>query len=310
MFLSVFAPYAAKVDACPLTYTVVRSFMHGPWTRITARPGINWRTMQGKRIAVLESRFGEGLVGLLEKRGAIAFHAPALAEEPDVDSKMIEQFLDEWTARPFLLAIFQTGVGTRALFEASDRLGMTDSLRSLLANCKVAVRGPKPTAALRARQVRIDLSALEPYTTVELLESIRGFDLTGARVLVQRYGETNLMLQAALDARLADVVELPTYRWALPADTRPLERLVDGLQHGQIDAAIFTSASQVRNLFAIAAQRDVSESLRQSLNAVLVASIGPVCSQALRAAGLDVSMEASPPKLGPLVEMLDRAWPT
>jgi uroporphyrinogen-III synthase len=266
--------------------------------------------MQGKRIAVLESRFGEGVVALLEKKGAITLHAPALAEEPDVDSKMIQQLLDEWTARPFVLAIFQTGVGTRALFEAADRLGMTDSLLSLLANCKVAVRGPKPAAALRARQVRIDLSALEPYTTVEVLELIQGFDLAGKRVLVQRYGETNLGLQAALDARRADVVELPTYRWALPADTRPLERLVDGLAHGQIDAAIFTSASQVRNLFAIAAQHEVTESLRRSLNAVLVASIGPVCSRALRAAGVCVSLEASPPKLGPLLEMLDKAWPT
>jgi len=266
--------------------------------------------MQGKRIGVLEGRFGENLVALLEKRGAIALHAPALAEEPDIDLKIIKQLLDEWTARPFLLAIFQTGVGTRALFEAADRLGMTDSLLRLLANCKVAVRGPKPTAVLRARQVRIDLSAREPYTTVELLESIRGFDLTGARVLVQRYGETNLGLQAALDARRADVVELPTYRWALPADTGPLERLIDGLQRRQLDAAIFTSASQVRNLFAIAEQRDASESLRLNLNAVLVASIGPVCSQALRAAGVNVSLEASPPKLGPLVEMLAQAWRT
>jgi len=265
--------------------------------------------MQGKRIAVLESRFGEGLVTLLEKRGAIAFHAPALAEEPDIDPKMIGRLLEEWAASPFVLAIFQTGVGTRALFEAADRLGMAESLLALLATCKVAVRGPKPTAALRARHVRIDLMALEPYTTAQVLESVRGCDLTGARVLVQRYGETNLGLQAALDARRAQVVEVPTYRWALPADTRPLERLIDGLAQGQVDAAIFTSASQVRNLFAIAAQRDVSALLRESLNTVLVASIGPVCSHALRAFGVRVSLEATPPKMGPLVEMLTTAWP-
>jgi uroporphyrinogen-III synthase len=75
-----------------------------------------------------------------------------------------------------------------------------------------------------------------------------------------------------------------------------------------VDAAIFTSASQVRNLFAIAAQRDISELLRQSLNTVLVASIGPVCSHALRAFGVRVSLEATPPKMGPLVEMLTTAW--
>src|SRR3954465_13569235 len=111
--------------------------------------------MQGKRIAVLEGRFGEGLVALLEKKGAIAFHAPALAEEPDIDLNMIQRLLEEWTMVPFLLAIFQTGVGTRALFEAADRLSMTDSLLRLVANCKVAVRGPKLASDLRALPVRI-----------------------------------------------------------------------------------------------------------------------------------------------------------
>jgi uroporphyrinogen-III synthase len=40
----------------------------------------------------------------------------------------------------------------------------------------------------------------------------------------------------------------------------------------------------------------------------LVASIGPVCSDALEAAGVRVRLEASPPKLGPLVAMLGKAW--
>jgi len=42
-------------------------------------------------------------------------------------------------------------VGTHALFAATDSLGMTPKLLGLLANCVVAARGPKPTAALRSR---------------------------------------------------------------------------------------------------------------------------------------------------------------
>ena len=265
--------------------------------------------MKDKRIAVLESRFGEHLAALLEKQGAIALRAPALAEEPDLDPEAIRRLIADWAKHPVKLAIFQTGVGVRALFEAVDRLGLGEQLIALLAGSLVAARGPKPTAVLRGRGVRIDFSAEEPYTTVEVLAAIRDVKLTGERVLVQRYGETNEALDDGLDARGADVTEVPTYRWALPQDTSPLLRLLDALERGEIDAAVFTSASQVRNLFAVAGQRSGADRLRRNLNRVLVASIGPVCSEALKAAGVQVSLEASPPKLGPLVELLGKAWP-
>jgi len=264
--------------------------------------------MKDKRIAVLESRFGEHLAVLLEKQGGIAFRAPALAEEPDLDPEAIRRLIADWKAHPVKLAIFQTGVGTRALFEAVDKLGLGDQLLGLLAGSVVAVRGPKPTAVLRNRAVRIDISAEEPYTTVEVLAAIRGVPLSGERVLVQRYGETNLGLEGGLESRGAKVIEVPTYRWALPQDIGPLVRLLDALGRREIDAAVFTSASQVRNLFAVAEQNAGVDQLRRNLNSVLIASIGPVCSDALETAGVHVTLEASPPKLGPLVAMLSDAW--
>ena len=264
--------------------------------------------MKDKNIAVLESRFGEHLASLLEKQGGIAFRAPALAEEPDLDPEAIRRLIADCAAHPIKLAIFQTGVGTRALFEAVDKLGLGEKLLALLSDCIVVVRGPKPTAVLRGRSVRIDISAEEPYTTVEVLAAIRGVSLSGEPVLVQRYGETNLGLEEGLEARGAKVIEVPTYRWALPRDIGPLIGLLDALERGGIDAAVFTSASQVRNLFTVAEQRGGVDQLRRNLNSVLVASIGPVCSDALEIAGVHVTLEASPPKLGPLVAMLGKAW--
>jgi uroporphyrinogen-III synthase len=43
------------------------------------------------------------------------------------------------------------------------------------------------------------------------------------------------------------------------------------------------------------------------LNRLVIASIGPVCSRALRDHGITPSFEADPPKLGPLVAGLERA---
>ena len=204
-------------------------------------------------------------------------------------------------------AIFQTGVGTQALFAATDSLGLTPGLLGVLANCVVVARGPKPTAALRSREVRIDRSAKEPYTTVEVLESLADLSFRGESVVVQRYGETNVELERALRAKGAEIAEIPTYRWALPEDSGPLAGLIAALDRGEIDASVFTSASQAHNLFALARKLGKQGPLAANLNRTLVASIGPVCSTALRQHGVKIALEARPPKLGPLVAALDRA---
>jgi uroporphyrinogen-III synthase len=82
--------------------------------------------MQGKRVAVLESRLGRELAELVAGRGAQPFHAPALAELPDLDPQAIAALVKSLEARPAKLAIFQTGVGTRALFAATDSLSLTE----------------------------------------------------------------------------------------------------------------------------------------------------------------------------------------
>jgi uroporphyrinogen-III synthase len=103
------------------------------------------------------------------------------------------------------------------------------------------------------------------------------------------------------------VVEVPTYRWALPEDTAPLVALMDALAAKRVDAAVFTSASQAYNLFGLAETLGRKESLVTTLNATLVASVGPVCTAALAGFGVRVGVEPSPPKMGPLVAALDAA---
>jgi len=262
--------------------------------------------MQPRTVAILETRTGAHLGELIERRGRIAMLAPALEEVPDVDPAAIRSLLDDWRSDPYHMVIFQTGVGTRALFQATDALGSTEELLRSLAATTVVVRGPKPTGELNARKVRIDVRAAAPFTTETVLQAIAGMALDGTRVLVQRYGESNQRLAQALQARGAVVREVATYRWGLPRNTQPLRDLLDALDAGRVDAVVFTSAVQVQNLYAVAAAQGRAQSLAGRLNGVVVASIGPVCSRALVARGITPSFEASPPKLGPLVEGLDR----
>jgi len=263
--------------------------------------------MKAKRIAILESRLGEQLADLVKQRGGVPFHAPALAELPDLEPQKIAALVRSLEEKPAKLFIFQTGVGARALFSALDNLQQTERFLSLLEKGIVAARGPKPTGALRSRGVRIDRSAADPFTTKEILASILDLDLKCARVIIQRYGSANAELDHALEARDAQVTEIPTYRWSLPADTEPLERLIGALERGEMHAAVFTNGEQVRNLFAVAEKLKKKESLQKALNGTLVASIGPVASAALQEFNVKVGLESKPPKLGALMSALDSA---
>jgi uroporphyrinogen-III synthase len=237
--------------------------------------------MKSKVVAILETRTGEHLAELISRRGALPMRAPALEEVPDVDSDQLAAQLKGWAAHPFTMAIFQTGVGTRALFEAAEGLGAGPTLMRMLDKAVVVVRGPKPLGELNSRGVRIDLRAATPFTTAAVLEAVADVALEGGRVLVQRYGEANRKLCDALKDRGAAVEEIATYRWSLPQDTGPLERLIEALAGSAVHAVVFTSAVQVRNLYAIAGRMNRAAELAGLLNAAIVASIGPVCTAAL-----------------------------
>src|SRR5437879_2886041 len=153
--------------------------------------------MRAKKVAIRESRLGAQLADLVAQRGGVPFHAPALAELPAVDPAAIGALLRSLEERPAKAAVFQTGVGTKALFSAADALGVTAKLLELLSRMVVAVRGPKPTAALRARGVRIDRSAADPFTTRAVLECMRDVPVRGERVIVQRYGVVKVGLESS-----------------------------------------------------------------------------------------------------------------
>ena len=208
------------------------------------------------------------------------------------------------------VVVLMTGVGLRTLVAAVASEFPRERVAAALGRATLVARGTKPVAALRELGRQPDLTAPEPNTWREILATFDAkLPLAGKRVAVQEYGAPKQELIAGLEARGADVFSVPVYRWALPEDTGPLRAAVRALCDGTIDITLFTSGIQVHHLFQVATDEGGAERLRAALARVLIASIGPVCSEALQEHGLSADLEPEHPKMGQLVAEVARRGP-
>jgi uroporphyrinogen-III synthase len=127
---------------------------------------------------------------------------------------------------------------------------------------------------------------------------------TERRIAVQEYGRPNLEMNAALEQLGASVTPIVLYRWELPADVGPLQTAVRRLAERLFDVILFTSSIQLDHLMMIAnglgLQYQVSQAL---LEYTAIASVGPVMTASLKAAGLPVELVPRHPKMGALVKV-------
>lgn len=208
------------------------------------------------------------------------------------------------------VVIFLTGVGTRTLGEAVANEYPKAKLAAALKRATLVARGPKPVAALKELGLQPAISVPEPNTWREILSELDSkVSIRDRRVAVQEYGITNSELIAGLKARGAKVLSVPVYRWALPEDTGPLRSALRDIINGRVEVALFTNATQVTHLFQLAAEEGSEQPLREAFKRIVVASIGPVCSEALEHFGLSVDMEPDHPKMGHLLAALAQRGP-
>jgi uroporphyrinogen-III synthase len=131
--------------------------------------------------------------------------------------------------------------------------------------------------------------------------------IRGRRVAVQEYGARNEELLAGLQQRGARVTTVPVYGWALPEDTAPLRTAIERVVAGEVAVALFTSATQVENVFRVAIEMGRADALRGAFRGrVVVASIGPITTAALLEHGVEPDLRPEHPKMGHLVAEVAR----
>jgi uroporphyrinogen III methyltransferase/synthase len=246
---------------------------------VRLREVINWfetKPLFGKRIVVTRAREqASRLVEMLVESGADVLQFPTIEIAPPDSWESLDSTLDQ----KYDLIVFTSVNGVRSYF---DRLMEKGKDARALAGTRVAAVGDTTAAELRARGIVPDLIP-ERFISSALLPMLES-DQRGVRTAVVRAAEGSDELIDELRRRGGTVDLAVAYRMRAVAEN--LEQLRAAIE--SLDIVTFTSGSTADNFFG----KLTSEERKRVFERALIASIGPVTSDAIRRYGRGPDIEA------------------
>jgi uroporphyrinogen III methyltransferase / synthase len=256
---------------------------------VERRAALDWlerRPLHGRRVVVTRARAqASGLAATLRELGAEVVELPAIRIKPRIESDDVRRAIE--SIGDYALVCLTSPNGARLLFEALAAAGLD---ARALAGATIATIGPGTARALAEHGIAADVVP-ERFVAEALVESLAAVEIEGRRVLVARAAEARDVLPDALRGRGAEVDVVALYE-TVREDPDP--QAVEAAQAAGY--VTFTSSSTVRNLLDALGDRFPA--------AARIVSIGPVTSEAARAAGLEIAVEAERHDVGGLVAAL------
>ncbi len=244
--------------------------------------------LESRRVVVTRPAAQSGeMCGLLEAAGAVPILVPTVAIAPPPSFEPLDRALR--SAAEYDWLVFTSANGARSVLRRATTLGLD---LGRVANLRLAAVGPATRAVLS--DAGLAVAAMPSDHRGDQIPEFLG-DVDGVRILLLRSDLADDTLPGLLRDVGAGVDEVAAYCTTLRAVTEAgLEALDEG-----VDAITFTSPSTIRGLveaLGVARARVIEESV--------VASVGPVTSNAAREFGLRVDVEASESTSRGLVDAL------
>ena len=256
--------------------------------------------LAGYTVGITAARRREEFAAALERRGARVVCGPAIRIVPLTDDSELREATRRCLEPPLDAVVATTGIGFRGWMEAADGWGIGEQLTRAVGQAAVVARGPKARGAIRAAGLREAWSP-ESESSSEVLEYLVARGVAGKRIAVQLHGEPLPDMVQTLRMAGAEVIEVPVYRWVLPEDPAPLQRLIQATSCAAVDAVAFTSAPAAASFLRAARLQGCWPSVRAALTGPVVpACVGPVTAGPFQEEGIPV-IQPGRARLGALV---------
>jgi uroporphyrinogen III methyltransferase/synthase len=274
---------------------------------VARRESLSWlerRPLHGRRVVVTRARAqASGLAKTLRDLGAEVVELPAIRIEPTIGSDEVRSAVEQ--IGDYTLIVLTSPNGVRLLFEALRNAGLDARALSrpekqqagerrsgggATTGTTVAAIGPGTARALAKCGISADIVP-ERFVAESLVESLAAVDVSGKRVLVARAADARDVIPEHLEGRGAEVDVVALYE---TVREEPGPEAIEAAQAA--DYVTFTSSSTVRNLTEALGERFPRDAR--------IVSIGPVTSEAVVNADLEVDVEADRHDIDGLVAAL------
>lgn len=252
------------------------------------------KALAGKRVLVGRAAKQAGaLSDLLRKQGATVIEIPFIQIKPPKSFKPLDEAIR--SLRRYEWLVLTSVNGAEVFFSRIQKLRSAN-----LSGLRVAAIGPATRAEIQQHGLRVDVMPRE-YVAESVVRALRS-RVKGKRVLLVRASVARDVIPRELRKAGARVDVAEAYRTELPrgsaAEIRKLLRDRQRRPH----AITFTSSSTVRNFMKMAG--------KESLDGIVLASIGPVTSATLRECGFRARVEAREYTMRGLVSALAKSFTT
>ncbi|HEY7110149.1 MAG TPA: uroporphyrinogen-III synthase [Nitrososphaeraceae archaeon] len=275
-------------------------------------------------VAITSSRRGVELSHIVKSFGGIPYLTPTVGiMDAGISLNQIEIFINSVRSQPMEYFIFMTGLSVQYLFRAASVLKLKDELMETVLKSRVISRGNKPSLILRKLGVLKNIE-LGPNTAFGILDTLKYRDVRGKRIAVVSNGNGNEAFKEQLELQGSKIYDLQLYSYSSFLDktadsvleelgyrqhatprVQATSKLIRDIINGAVHAITFTSPPSVYGLFKVSDADNNISGLTTALNErIIVASVGPSTSEALRKFGVDVDVMPKINKMGPMIKAL------
>jgi uroporphyrinogen III methyltransferase/synthase len=231
------------------------------------------KSLSGKRILVPPARPETNpLVRILSRKGAHTFAFPTLKVARPRDYRPMDGAIRE--LKNFDCVIFS---GSNCVSHFMERLEASEMDKTALSDMKIVAIGRGALSALKKASVSIDLSP-RVHTADGVIEELG--DVSGRTFLLVRVEGASRKLPRRLQDLGAEITEVAGYRMEVKADRKKAARIF-GLKP---DILAFANPTAVR--FFLKGVEDLGLSIKQVLEGVMVAAVGPATATAAEKGGI------------------------
>ncbi len=264
---------------------------------VNLREKMRWfeaKPLFGKSFLVTRSREQASvLVELLAENGGQCFELPTIKIEPPLDFSPLDQAIENLERYDWVIFTSVNGV---TFF--NERLKETGKDSRALSDILIGSIGPATTLKLEELGIKADFQPSRYQSDLIAKEITKDFNVTGKRILLARSDIAPMDLVGDLEAEGAEVNNVTAYRTQAVENSK--EEFREKIAAGEIDCFTFTASSTVRNFFNWYGEGNFKKLKKKPV----IASIGPVTSNAIKDFGFSPTVEARESTIPALVDSI------